>query len=403
MFFEYKARNLKGDSLEGVVEAASENSAAEILREKEFVVVSLVPQRAGVTAMKSGVKGFRNRVKEKDLVVFSRQLAVMIASTVPIVQALKILVEQTQSKGLKHVISMMVDDVDGGMKFSEALARHPNAFSSFFVSMVKAGETSGKLDETLNYLAEQQERDHELLSKIKGAMMYPAFIIFAMIVVSIVMMVYVVPQLTGMLIESGVELPLPTKVLIWMSNFLGKFWWTLPIIAVGCIAGFRAYAKTISGRMSIDTVKIKLPIIGTMLGNIYLVQFTRSLSTLMVGGVPLAQALEIVANVVGNMVWRKMLMDTTTAVREGYTVSSQLLYNKNFPKTVAHMISVGEQTGRLEEILKTLTNYYTKETDTLIDGMLKLIEPVLMVVMGVGVAGMVMAILLPMFSLINAG
>jgi len=259
------------------------------------------------------------------------------------------------------------------------------------------------MDETLNYLADQQERDHEVVSKVRGAMMYPAFIICAMVVVSIIMMVYVIPQLTGMLVESGVALPLPTRILLGTSSFLQSYWWTLPIMLIAVLYAFRAYVGTPSGRLAIDKLKINLPIFGKFFSNLALVRFTRSLSTLMTGGVPLAQALEIVANVVGNAVWKKMLLDTTTAVREGYTISSQVLYNKNFPTTVANMINVGEQTGRLEEILQTLTNFYTKETDTLIDGLLKLIEPMLMVVMGLAVGGMVAAIMLPMFSLINAG
>jgi len=404
MLFNYKAKNLKGETLEGIVEASSEKSAADILSEKEFVVISLVLRKEGfVDTKKLNPLKFFGGVKERDLVVFSRQLSVMIASTVPIVQALRILFQQTQSKALKSIISAMADDVDGGMKFSEALSHHPDVFTDFFISMVRAGESSGKMDETLNYLADQQERDHEVVSKVRGAMMYPAFIICAMVVVSIIMMVYVIPQLTGMLVESGVALPLPTRILLGTSSFLQSYWWTLPIMLIAVLYAFRAYVGTPSGRLAIDKLKINLPIFGKFFSNLALVRFTRSLSTLMTGGVPLAQALEIVANVVGNAVWKKMLLDTTTAVREGYTISSQVLYNKNFPTTVANMINVGEQTGRLEEILQTLTNFYTKETDTLIDGLLKLIEPMLMVVMGLAVGGMVAAIMLPMFSLINAG
>ncbi|MBI5134910.1 type II secretion system F family protein [Candidatus Uhrbacteria bacterium] len=401
--YNYRAKSPKGDYVEGIVEGSTDESAVSILRDKDLTIISLVVRKEGILEG-SGGGGFKffGGVKMKDLVVFSRQLSVMMAASVPIVQALHILMEQTQNKPLKKIVVQMADDVDGGMKLSEALTRHPGTFSDFFISMVKAGEASGKLDETLNYLADQSERDYELASKIKGAMMYPAFIVCAMIVVGFIMMIFVVPQLTQMLVESGAELPLMTRALIATSKILQGYWWLVALAAAGAFAALRSLINTPNGRLLFDELKVKTPIFGKLFATIYLVRFTRSLSTLMGGGVPLAQAMEIVANVIGNAVWKKMLIDTTTAVREGNTIASQVMNNPNFPQSVAHMVAIGEQTGRLEEILKTLTSFYSKEINTLVDGLISLIEPVIMVVMGVAVGGMVAAILMPMFSLINA-
>jgi len=206
-----------------------------------------------------------------------------------------------------------------------------------------------------------------------------------------------------MLVDSGVPLPLLTRILIGTSNILKHFWWLVAMVVFALLAGLRAFINTANGRLIFDQLKVKMPIFGSLFAVIYLVRFTRSLSTLMGGGVPLTQALEIVANVIGNAVWKKLLLDTTTAVREGNTIASQLLYNPLFPQAVAHMVAIGEQTGRLEEILKTLTAFYAKEINTRVDGLISLVEPAIMVVMGVAVGGMVAAILLPMFSLINAG
>lgn len=398
--YNYRAKNVKGEYVEGIVESSTEESAVSILRDKDLIVISILERKGGINT--SSVLKLFGHIKIKDLVVFSRQLAVMMAASVPIVQALHILVEQTQSKALKDVLVQLADDVDGGMKLSEGLARHPDAFSEFFISMVKAGEASGKLDVTLDYLADQAERDYELLSKVKGAMMYPSFIICAMMIIGTVMMVFVVPQLTQMLVESGAALPLPTRMLIGLSDILKSYWWLVGMLMFVALAGLRVFINTPEGRRVFDQLKVKAPIFGPLFSVIYLVRFTRSLSTLMGGGVPLAQALEIVANVIGNSIWKKMLLDTTTAVREGNTIASQLLYNPNFPQSVAHMVAIGEQTGRLEEILKTLTGFYAKEINTRVEGLVSLIEPMLMVVMGVAVGGMVAAILLPMFSLINA-
>ena len=383
------------------MESSAEEPAVAILREKELVVITLTPHIEGLVSRASAFK--LRKVKAKDLVVFSRQLSVMISATVPIVQALDILKSQTSNKTLSEVIDAMGEDVDGGMKFSEALAQHPEAFNEFYVSMVKAGEASGKLDDTLDYLAVQQERDYELAGKIKGAMMYPGFVVTAMVAVGIVMMIFVVPQMTQMLVDSGVELPLTTKILIGASQLLKNYWWLLLVLLIGLVAGLRAWIATPSGRLALDSAKIKLPVFGNLFRTIYLVRFTRSLSTLMGGGVPVAQALEIVAHVVGNAVWKRMLLETTARVREGNTISSQFLLSQVFPASVGHMISIGEQTSRLEEILNTLTSFYSKEIDTLVETMVSLIEPMIMVVMGVAVGGMVASILMPMFSLINAG
>lgn len=243
----------------GAVEAPTENVAIDVLKEKDLIVLSLAERRK--TTMFQSSLSFLNRVKVRDVVIFARQLAVMISATVPIVQALRILTRQTDNVTFKIIISEIADEVDGGAKLSSSLARYPQVFSDFFIHMIRSGETTGKLDETLNYLADQQEKDYDLQSKIKGALIYPVFIIGGITVVGVIMMVFVVPKLTAVIIESGAELPFTTKVLIAASSFLANQWWLLLIILIGLFVGYRFYRRTETGHFQIDRIKLRLSLI----------------------------------------------------------------------------------------------------------------------------------------------
>ena len=379
----------------GTVEAATENDAAELLAERGLRIVSLIEQKK---KKKQGFNINLGGVNAKDLVIFSRQLSVMISATVPIVQSLRILSQQTTNQVFVAKIIEMSDDVEGGMRLSDAMAKHNKIFSNFYVAMLKSGETSGKLDEILQYLADQMEKDYDLISKIKSAMIYPAFIIFGMIAVGFLMMVFVVPQMTQMLEETGAELPLLTRVLIGISSFMESYWYFILFGLAGLIVVFRFIIQSKAGKITWDAFKIEMPIFGTLFKKVYIVRFTRSLSTLIRGGVPIASALAISAEVVDNRAYEKLILDTVDEVEGGNSIASLFVKSSLMPKMLSQMMVIGERTGKLDTVLEKLSSFYSREIDNLVAGLTSLIEPLILVIMGVGVGGMVAAIMLPMFK-----
>ena len=397
--FSYQAITLDGRRLRGVVQAATEELASETLSERGLTVVALQEQAA--SKLMISLHLFKH-IKVRDLVILTRQLAVLLAANVPVVQSLRVLTEQTVNRNLKVIVSEIADDVDGGAKLSAAMARHPEAFDHFFVNVVHSGETSGKLDETLDYLAEQLEKDYDLMSRIRGAMIYPAFIFCGLIAVGILMMVYVVPQITGILIQSNVELPLATKIIIAASNFLVAFWWLIPLAAVGVVTGVRLWGKTPTGRYLMDYAKLKVPVFGILYKKVSIVRMTRSLGTLIIGGVSLPRSLQITAEVVGNDVYRRLIEATIKAVEDGKPIASVMLKSPVVPLMVSQMLNVGESTGRTDQVLAKMTDFYGREIDNLVRNLVSLIEPVILVVMGVAVGLMVAAVILPLYSLSGA-
>ncbi len=401
MLFEYIAIDQKtGRKVKVDVEAIDRKAAEQSIEEKGLILVSL-KQKKKARDLSSSI-AFLNRVKAKDLVIFSRQFSVMLKATVPVVKALRILVKQTKNPKFKLVLSEIADEVDGGMKLSQALSAHPKIFSNFFVAMIESGETSGRLDEVLEYLADQQEKSYDLMSKIKGAMIYPIFVVSGLIVVGIVMMVAVIPKLTAVLQETGGELPMSTKILIATSDFMSGYWWLLAIITLVLIVGGKYAVKTPAGKAYRDWLVIKLPIFGKLFQKIYLVRLVQSLGTLSSGGVSLVKALEITSHVVDNSVYRKIIEQTISEVDEGNTIGSVFIQSKNIPMMASYMISVGEQAGKLELVLEKLSNFYTREIDNLVANLVSLIEPLIMVVLGLAVGVMVAAIILPMYNLASS-
>lgn len=398
--YDYKAKDKKGETVTGAVEAPTDQVATELLKEKDLIILSL-SERKKITLIQTSL-GFLHRVPHKQVLIFSRQLAVMISATVPIVKALKILTKQTENVTFKIILSEISDEVDGGAKLSASLARYPQVFDDFFVHMIRSGETMGKLDETLNYLADQKEKDYDLTSKIKGAMIYPVFILFGLLVVGIVMMIFVIPKLTAVLQESGAALPIATRLLIGTSNFLQNFWWIIIISIIVLGVAYRLYYRTPKGRIQIDYLKLKLPIFGNIYKKIYLTRFCRSFANLITSGIPLSRALEIVADVVGNNTFKDLTLKTIKEVEDGNSVSTVFSKSKVVPIMLTQMLNVGEQTGRLDKILAKLADFYAKEVENLVANLVSLIEPMIIALLGAAVALLVVAILLPLYSLSNA-
>jgi len=402
MQFNYKARKISGEIFQGAVEAPSEEVAVDVLMDRGLSVITLEADQSDVISVKKEIKlPFGNKVKRKDVVIFARQLSVMTSANVPIVQALKIITQQTEKPGLQKIVADVADEVESGIKLSLAMGKYPKVFSDFFVSMIKSGETSGKLDEVLEYLADQEEKDYDLVSKIKGAMIYPVFIVSGLVVVGVAMMIFVIPQLTSMLTASGSALPFTTKILIGTSDLMRNYWWALLIGLIGVFGGLKYFISLPFGKQLIDKIKIRLPVFGALFQKIYLVRFTQSLSTLVVGGVPLTDALKIVAEVVGNESYKRLIDETIKEVEDGNSVAVVFLQSDIVPKMVSNMLAVGEKTGRLDNILNKVSGFYTREIENMVANMTHLIEPFIMVLIGVAVGGMVASIILPMYNLAN--
>lgn len=395
--FNYTAKNKRGQKTEGEVEAKSKKDAQAYLIDRGFEDIEIKSTR-GLNMNIS----ILSRVGIKEKVVFSRQLSVMISANVPLLRALRSLIDQTESPALKDVVKKLADDIEGGAKLSSALGANPDVFSDFFVSMVKSGETTGKLDEVLNYLADEQEKDYELMSKIKGAMIYPAFIIMSLLAVGMLMMVFVIPKLTMILQESGAPLPWTTQTLIFTSDFLVNYWWLVLVALVVTVVGVRIAINVPMGRYIWDNMKIRLPLVGGIFRRIYIVRFTRSMTTLISGGVDIITSLRVVSDVVGNAVYKRMINRTIREVEDGNSITSVFREEKLMPPMVVQMITIGEETGQMAFVLGKLTDFFSREVKASVDGLVTVIEPLIMIVMGLAVGVMVTAVMMPMYNLSSA-
>jgi type IV pilus assembly protein PilC len=397
MKFKYQAKNEKGEMQSGTAEASNEAAAIKILQTHRLVVVSIVPMME-VSALFRSVK-FLQKVPGKDLVIFSRQLATLIEAKITLLEALKTLHKQTNNAFFKEKIFEIANDIEGGRSLSFALAKHPKVFSEFYVNLIKAGEVSGNLQESLTYLAEHVEKQYDLENKIKGAMAYPAFIMLAFFAVGIIVMVYVIPQLTAIIEETGQELPITTRILIASSHFLRYYGWILIIFGITMGIGTKRYISTPEGKMNWDKIKLKLPVMGELLRKIALVRFSENLSTLVKGGVPIVRSLQITGSVVGNEVFKNLIFKTAERVKSGTSIAKSLEESPEVPLIVVQMISIGERSGKLDSILDNIARFYTREVNNVVDNLSTLIEPVLIVMMGIGVGIMVSAILLPIYNI----
>ncbi|MGE5298197.1 MAG: type II secretion system F family protein [Acidobacteriaceae bacterium] len=400
MEFSYQARDNKGTLRTGTVEAQNIATASNILQQHGLIVVKVLPvtKRDYLQSIP-----FFHSVPKKQLVLFSRQLATLINAKVPIVQALKILGLQVGSKRLRDIVAEVANKVEAGDSLSAAITGYPEVFSGLYVNLVHAGELSGTLDTALVYLADQQEKDYDLRSQIVGAMTYPAFIVSAIIIVGFLMFIFVLPQMLGVLKESNVELPITTKILVGTTDFMSVYWYIVLILLLGSIVGFRFYSRTYGGRAFLDWAKLRVPIFGKLFLNIYIARFARNLATLVAGGIPIVKALDAVADIINNTVYRDIIFDASHQVQNGKSVALAFVDRPEFPPIVSQMVQIGESTGKLQEILEKLAGFYEKEVAQSIKVMTTMIEPAIMMLLGLAVAIMVAGIILPIYNLAGAG
>ncbi len=396
--FRYQVRIPDGRIQSGIVEAQDSDSAIEALEDRQYEVLSVEPY-ASLQSGSDSIMRFFNKIKPKELVATVRILAVMVSASVPLVDSIRNIVQQTKNTRLKAVMGDVANEIEGGAKLSDALERHPDVFTGFFTNMVRSGETTGQLSEVLNYLADQQEKDFDIKGKLRGALMYPAFIITGMLVVGVIMMLFVVPKLTEVIIEAGVELPLTTRVLIGISDALVNFWWVMILGVVAFGIAFWSWKRTEEGRYMWDKIKLNIPVFGGLLRDIYTVRFCQSMYTLMKGGQTLVQSLEVAASVIGNEVWKQTILQTIQAVNDGESIVSVMQNSKHVPAMAVQMMAVGEETGQMTEILQRISSFYSRNVDNASATILSLIEPVVMVVLGVGVGLLVSAIMVPLYRI----
>ena len=399
MKYNYQARTTKGEIQTGIIEASSREAANTLLR-KYGLYVTVLEEVAAPPLYAKKIKIFE-KISQKDIVLFSRQLSIMFKSKVPLVETLMALSAQTRNLEFKEKILELSEEVEGGTSFSGALSRYPKIFSPFYIAMVKAGEVSGTLSESLEYLAEHLEREYHFAAKIKGAFIYPSLIIFVVFLVLALMIFFVIPNLSRVLLETGQEFPTVTKIVIGSSAFLRSWGWLIILgIVILILAGFRYY-QTKKGKKFFDKISLKLPVVGPFLKMINLSRFAENLSTLISGGLPIASAIQTVGEIVGNTSYKEVIFKARDEVRKGEPISSVLARAPEvFPPVFVQMILVGEKTGTLDSTLMNMVSFYKKEIDRTIDNLLSVLEPALIVTLGVIVAGLMLAILIPIYQMV---
>jgi len=398
--FNYKIKTQNGELIEGNIEAPDENAAVNILHEKGYVVLSLRALKKDLFS--ADLNQYFSKPNNKDIVIFTRQLSTLIDADMPLAEGLRTLARQGDKPVFKKVITEISEAVEGGSSLSGALAAHSKMFNQFYIKLVQTGEISGKLHETLLYLADYLEKSQTINSKIRGALAYPAFVVFALVVVTIIMMVYVLPQLLSIFKEVGsTELPFTTRILIFTTEAVNKFLYPIVIVVFGGSFLLWRYIKTPEGKARFDNLKINFPSLGSVIRNLYLARMSESLATLIKSGIPILDGLKITADLVGNTVYQKILLDAEENVRGGGNISEVLEKRKEIPPLMSSMVAIGEKTGKLNFMLDHVSKFYKSESDNAIENISTLIEPILVLILGFAVAVLVSAILLPIYNLVG--
>lgn len=395
--FRYVAKDREGKTVTGSLEAVSSLALIESLRKRELIIVSIEEQKAKA----KGLAIIRESVTLDDLAIFSRMLATLVDAGIPLVGALDALQDQVEKKSFRNVVRKIRDDVEGGLSLSEAIARQPNVFSPFFMNMVKAGESSGQLDEILDRVASYLEKTLALIRKVRSSLIYPAVVVFMAIAITTFLIVKVVPTFKSIFVTMGVELPLATRILIGFSDFTRKWFPMVTTSFVIFIIALARFIRTDKGKLIFDTLTLKLPVLGPLLKKVAIARFARTLSTLQRSGVSILTALEIVGKTSGNKIIEAAVIKTKSSIKEGESIAQPLAASNVFPRMVTRMISVGEQTGKLEEMLGKIAEYYESEVDAAVSGLTSLIEPLIIAFLGIVVGGIVVSMFLPIVKLLQ--
>ncbi len=394
--FVWEGKTKAGRTLTGELEAPNEAFVLAQLRRQQVVPVKVKPKGA---ELRIRLPGFGGKVSQRELAIFTRQFATMIDAGLPLVQCLDILGSQQENQAFKTIILKAKEDVESGSTFADALAKHPKVFDELFVNLVQAGEVGGILDTILSRLAAHIEKALRLAKKIKGAMVYPSTIVAVAVIVTVVLLVYVIPIFGKMFQDFGQALPAPTQFVLGLSAFTRKYFLVAIVFVAALVIAFRWYKGTENGRRTIDRIYLKIPIVGPLLQKIAVARFARTLGTMVSSGVPILESMDIVAKSAGNRIIEEAILKARMSISEGKTIAEPLSESKVFPTMVTQMVSVGEATGALDTMLNKIAEFYDEEVDMAVDALTSLLEPLLMVFLGVVIGGLVIAMYLPIFKL----
>jgi len=397
--FVYKVRDHTGKTLTGNMDAKNKEAIISELRKKKYFITS-IEQKKGIASFSMEITLFQ-RVNIKDLTIFYRQFATMVNAGLTLVNCLDILAKQVENKLLAKIIAEVKNDIEAGSTLADGFKKYPKVFSDLYVSMIKAGEIGGVLDEVLNRVADLIEKEYALRQKIKSAMTYPSFVLFAAIGMTVFMLTFILPQFVGVFQGFGAELPALTMLLINFTELFNKYWYIFLMVTAGLAFAFLAYIKTPKGRMNFDKFQLKAPIFGPMLRKTAIARFTRTLGTLIKSGVPILDALQVSADSVGNSVVALAIINSRTKIKEGQSISAPLAESKIFPPMVTQMILVGEESGELEQMLVNIANFYDQEVERAVEKLTSVIEPVMMALISGIIGTMVIAMYLPIFNMMN--
>lgn len=394
-FYRYTVKNDQGQKMQGKIEAKSVRAAAATLAERKLFVVEVKPVGDEIG---SQIKSTLFGVNTNDIVLFTRQLSTMISAGLPLANALSILSQQSKPE-MARLVGTVLQDIEGGLTFADALAKHPKEFGSMYIQLIRAGELGGVLDDVLGRLADNMEKSSQFRAKTKGALIYPIIVILAMFGVGAIMMIFVIPKMTDLYKDFDAELPIMTQILISSSDFFVRFWWLIALLIFGGVTFFLKWKKTDAGRHMFDKMLLRLPLFGPLIEKISLTEFTRTLALLLNSGVSLLQALEIVTKGVDNIIYQDALQECAKQVEKGVSLSQSLQRYSDFPPILQQMIAVGEETGKLDDVLRKLSIYFEQESEQAVKNMTAAIEPMIMIVLGVGVGAMVIAVIMPIYNL----
>jgi len=394
--FKYTAVDSEGHPRSGVISALSANQAIDLLRDKSLIVTGISEQRHfNLNEYFNSLKG----ISPVDRIIFTRQLAVMLDAGIPIVKSLRTLQEQIRDPLLSEIVKEVAEEVDGGSSLYKAMSKHPLAFNKLYLSLVNAGERSGNLVEVLTRLSENMQRDHDFKGKIKGAMIYPLVIVVVMLAVVLIMVLFVIPRLKGLYEELGATLPITTRMILKMSDLFVNFWWLVLLV---CVSGFwvlKRYAKTDRGRLVMARMQLRIPIFGLLAKHTQLASFTRTLGMLITSGLPILQSLEIANQTMENEILHQGMVDAMKAVERGESFGEIISGNRQFPSIFSEMVRVGESTGKLDNVLKNISEYFENEATRTVENLSSLLEPIVIVMLGVGVGFLIISLILPIYSL----
>ncbi|OGI21418.1 MAG: hypothetical protein A2808_00230 [Candidatus Moranbacteria bacterium RIFCSPHIGHO2_01_FULL_55_24] len=399
MKFVFKAKNESGQIREGVVEALDSGAAVQILQKNNLIPISIREEAERSMAIMRAAERLWEGVSQKELMVFFQQLATLIEARVPIVSSLATIGEQSNNRHLRSIIKEMADDIEDGMPFSEAMEKHPDIFSPLTVNMIKAGEVSGSLQKSVVFVAENIEKNYQLTSKIKGALYYPVFVLVVAFIIGFLVVTFILPKITVLIKDLNVPVPWYTNALIWLGDFMNQYWWVVLMVIIAGIGGLYYYVRTPAGRREWEQIILKIPVIGTLAQNIYITRFAENLSALLNSGIPVVRALIIVSEVVGNQVFERIMIKAVEEVKSGGNMSTVFIRTPEMPPIVSQMMRIGEETGTLANVLESVSKFYSQEVDNMTRSLTTLIEPVLIVFLGIGVGILVVGVLMPIYNL----